>query len=450
MGKKRADRALYRHYRSRSLDEIIGQEPITTTLANVIKSGRINHAYLFVGPRGVGKTSVARILAHAINDLPYDGTTNHLDIIEIDAASNRGIDEIRELRDKVHLVPTSAKYKVYIIDEVHMLTTPAFNALLKTLEEPPGHAIFILATTEGHKIPATITSRTQRFNFQPITATAAVEQLKKVATKEGISADDSSLKLIAEYGQGSMRDSLSLLDQLSSQGQVKLEAVVNLIGLAPERLVTGILTALNHHQSVELLELLDKAKAAGVSQPILARQLIDGLRRQLSQLEAPQLDLFEELLNVPNAVDPELKLEVILLKYCLDGNTDQLQVKTKTSTDIETAAGVPVELDSAAWQRVMNAIKTSHNSLHAVLRQAKPAVQDGVVVLSFGFDFHRRRLEEERNKAIVSQAIAEVLNRQITLKTAVDDALKPSNNQADLSQVISVMGGGDVMDYRDE
>ena len=161
-------KALYRKYRSKSLDQIVGQSHITTTLANSLKSGSISHAYLFTGPRGTGKTSIARILAHEVNGLPYDDDANHLDIIEIDAASNRRIDEIRELRERVHSAPTSAKYKVYIIDEVHMLTKEAFNALLKTLEEPPAHVIFILATTEAHKLPETIISRTQRLTFKPV------------------------------------------------------------------------------------------------------------------------------------------------------------------------------------------------------------------------------------------------------------------------------------------
>src|ERR1700751_3862934 len=180
---------LYRKYRPKGLSDIVGQEHITTTLQHALKNGTISHAYLFTGPRGVGKTSIARILAHEINDLPYTDDSIHLDIIEIDAASNRRIDEIRDLRERVAIAPTSAKYKVYIIDEVHMLTREAFNALLKTLEEPPAHCIFILATTEAHKLPETIVSRTQRFEFRPVTTDAAASYLETMAKKEKLNID---------------------------------------------------------------------------------------------------------------------------------------------------------------------------------------------------------------------------------------------------------------------
>src|SRR5215475_16134213 len=176
--------ALYRKHRPKKLSEVIGQEHITKTLSEALKQGRISHAYLFTGPRGVGKTSIARILAHEINGLPYTDDSTHLDIIEIDAASNRRIDEIRDLRDKVNVAPTSAKYKVYIIDEVHMLTREAFNALLKTLEEPPAHVVFILATTEAHKLPETIISRTQRYSFKPGETTKVIDHLRAIAKQE--------------------------------------------------------------------------------------------------------------------------------------------------------------------------------------------------------------------------------------------------------------------------
>ena len=215
--------ALYRKWRPQGFDALVGQEAVRTALTNALETGRIAHAYLFAGPRGTGKTSTAKILAKAVNcehgPTPNpcnecqncvrinDGTS--MDVFEIDAASNRGIDEIRDLREKVAFAPVSGRYKVYIIDEVHMLTTEAFNALLKTLEEPPPHVIFILATTEPHKIPATIHSRCQRFDFRRVTDADIVKRLREVADGSGIAADDDALQLIAVQADGGMRDALS-------------------------------------------------------------------------------------------------------------------------------------------------------------------------------------------------------------------------------------------------
>jgi len=226
-------KALYRTYRSRSFDDVLGQKHVTQTLQNAVRNQSFGHAYLFTGPHGVGKTSVARIFAHAVNNLPYSDDSTHLDIIEIDAASNRRIDEIRDLRDKVRIAPTSSPYKVYIIDEVHMLTREAFNALLKTLEEPPEHALFVLATTELHKVPDTIISRTQRFTFKHIDTDTACTELKKIAAKENIDIEEDALKMIAERSKGSFRDALSILDQAAGieNAVVSSEDIQSLLGI---------------------------------------------------------------------------------------------------------------------------------------------------------------------------------------------------------------------------
>ena len=220
--------ALYRKYRPSELDEVVGQKEIKKILASSVNNGTITHAYLFSGPRGTGKTTMAKILAKMVNCLsPIDGNAcgkcdicknilDSNDVIEIDAASNNGVDEIRELREKANLVPSNAKYKVYIIDEVHMLTTQAFNALLKTLEEPPKHVIFILATTEYYKIPLTITSRCQKFQFNKITDEEIVDRLKYISIQENINIDDDALFEIAKISDGGMRDSINFLDQLRS------------------------------------------------------------------------------------------------------------------------------------------------------------------------------------------------------------------------------------------
>src|SRR5665213_2979970 len=267
--------ALYRKYRPKSLSEVVGQEHITQTLEQALKQGRISHAYLFTGPRGVGKNSVARILAHAINDLPYDDDSADLDIIEIDAASNRRIDEIRELRDKVYVAPTSAKYKVYIIDEVHMLTREAFNALLKTLEEPPAHAVFILATTDAHKLPDTIVSRTQRFSFKPVEADKVAPHLIDIARTEKIKVSDEALQMLAEYGEGSFRDSISLLDQAGNQSdKIELSDVQRLLGMPPAEAIEDLLTAtISGAETASLMRAVTALYEQGYQAAAIAKRL---------------------------------------------------------------------------------------------------------------------------------------------------------------------------------
>ncbi|MCK5806960.1 MAG: DNA polymerase III subunit gamma/tau [Mycoplasmataceae bacterium] len=227
-------KALYRTHRPNNFDEVVGQEHIVSTLENVIKGNKIGHAYLFSGPRGTGKTTVAHVFARAVNRTASGHEVfDEMDIIEIDAASNNGVAEVRTIIDNANYAPTKAKYKVYIIDEVHMLSKSAFNALLKTLEEPPEHVMFILATTEPHKIPITILSRTQRFNFKRIEDAVIIKQLIKVLDKEGITYDQESLKFIAKLAQGGMRDALSISDQSSAfgNGNITFEAVAQVFGV---------------------------------------------------------------------------------------------------------------------------------------------------------------------------------------------------------------------------
>lgn len=302
-------RALYRTYRSRSLDEIVGQSHITRILQRAIASGHIAHAYLLTGPRGVGKTSIARILAHEINGLPYTDESTHLDIIEIDAASNNSVEDIRDLRDKVQIAPTSSPKKIYIIDEVHMLSKSAFNALLKTLEEPPEHVVFILATTDADKLPATILSRVQRFNFRAISPRDAAKHLAFIAEQEKIAITPDALELIAEQGKGSFRDSISLLDQLRSLSDETIDRamVAEVLGLAQDELVGGLLAAYATADIGHAAQLIDEAEAAGTPAELLAEQLL-GIARQRVVEDAALLPLLDKLLAVPRAGWPRIAL----------------------------------------------------------------------------------------------------------------------------------------------
>jgi DNA polymerase III subunit gamma/tau len=348
--------ALYRSNRPKKLSEVVGQEHITQALERALAKGTISHAYLFTGPRGVGKTSIARILAHEINGLPYDDDSIHLDIIEIDAASNRRIDEIRDLRDKVHIAPTSAKYKVYIIDEVHMLTKEAFNALLKTLEEPPEHAVFILATTETHKLPETIISRTQRFAFKPVDLPKVVEHLRGIAKKEKIDISDQALELIAEHGEGSFRDSISLLDQIRNTGdKVGIAEVQAMLGMAPKELLENIWQALASHDPVAVATVMQQLRAGGHEPSQVAKQLGALARERLvakQGLDLPvALSLLAKLLEVPASSDPHSYLEIALLDAALAGAPAKPNAPKVMQEPVQAKPAVTIEPHPSSLRR---------------------------------------------------------------------------------------------------
>lgn len=499
--------ALYRKTRPKSLDEVVGQEHITVTLKNALQKGAISHAYLFTGPRGVGKTSVARILAHDINGLPYADDSMHLDIIEIDAASNRRIDEIRDLRDRVNIAPTSAKYKIYIIDEVHMLTREAFNALLKTLEEPPAHVVFILATTESRKLPATIVSRTQRFTFKPIALETVVKHLRHIAKSEKIDITDSALELIAKHGEGSFRDSISLLDQAASaHGKIDDAYVRAMLGIPSDEATEQLVQNLNNHAAVQVIQNLEHLRDQGFSAAHIAKQLGSAYRKHLLSTtgvtQKGELKLMQNLLQVPAAHDPEKYLEIILLEFALSGlpaqstaaapnvavpakietakKTEKLHVEktvkpkseTQSTTNESPEPTTPKtkvlspakSIDPSVWPKVMAELKKKHNTLYGVVRMVKPMFTDDTLELGFAFAFHRKRLTEKKNQQILAGIIHDITGKDFAIRCIDDNTANYSSSttlqsgssgrdsaataaqaKPDLASISNIFGGGELL-----
>lgn len=325
-----------RKWRPQSFGDVVGQNHITQTLLNALRKGRLPHALLFTGPRGTGKTSSARILSkslrcpNAVDFIPCNSCTvcqeiaqgNNVDVIEIDGASNNGVDSIRELRESVAFMPSQGKYKVYIIDEVHMLSNSAFNALLKTLEEPPSHVTFILATTEVHKIPATILSRCQRFDFRRIPIKQIVEHLSEICKVEGISATEEALWVVAKQGDGSMRDSQSLLDQVMNfcDGELTQENLVSILGLTDRALLLRGLQHIVERDKDGIFDVLSDLHVSGYDPDLLVRELLELVRNLLMCKVAPEqvhqiLDLPDSELNLLNELSQKTTEEDVHLIF---------------------------------------------------------------------------------------------------------------------------------------
>jgi DNA polymerase III subunit gamma/tau len=468
--------ALYRKYRSAHFDDVLGQDHIVATLKSSLISGRASHAYLFSGPRGTGKTSVARLLAQGLNCLDETnrpcgtcalcittGSAN-VDIIEIDAASNRGIDEIRELRDKISLAPSRGKFKVYIIDEVHMLTEPAFNALLKTLEEPPSHAVFILATTESHKIPATIVSRAQNFRFRPIDHAVLVNHLEHIAKAESIIIEPEAIELIATASNGGFRDAISLLDQLSAAGQditaAAARATLGLMSKATlEQLAEFILSA----KTNEALQLIASLSAEGTTAGQIAWQLLSYFRKLLTDPEraAVAVSAIDALMTVAKSPWPDLALETAIVRSQLPEVavvvTNSQPAVNATPNAVPTAQKVadkPVPSQAPAqsgelWLKSLVRIKSQNNSLYAVLRSCSVSFSADAVLVSCRFRFHRDRLLEPKFRQIIEQAAETAFGTPMRIVVQIENMnmapAEPAPTTELVSSALEILGG-EVLD----
>ncbi len=479
---------LYRAWRPASFSEVVGQRHVTITLVNALRSNRLSHAYLFCGPRGTGKTSVAKILAKAANCPDQENgepcnkcplcvgiaSGQSLDVLEIDAASNRGIDEIRDLREKVRYSSAACRYKVYIIDEVHMLTPEAFNALLKTLEEPPPNVLFILATTDPHKVPTTIVSRCQRFNFHRLSVEEIVDRLGEVCSHLGIATEDGVLEAIARHADGGLRDALGLLDQCllfsgegdGAGGSIKHDDLRQLLGLADEDALLGVLKGWGEGDPLVVLKVVDRLHREGKDLRQFTRDLIGICRDLLLMLvssgsqdaetlgDQKWLVALSKVLTAERLVEmlpalsrlegdlrwatqPRLSLEVGLLGLIFETGRYRPQQRQRTEDECPVPqAPAPLAASSGdessessessagfgsimqQWRQIIERVKKQRRPLSALLEPARPVrLENGKLLLAFGRDwgFHKEMVADMTNRTFLEKAIGEVTGQRVAV-----------------------------------
>lgn len=461
--------ALYRKYRPIDFSDVVGQDIIVKTLLNSLKLGNINHAYLFTGPRGTGKTSIAKILAKSVNcENLVDGVAcnkcvnctqninkNHVDVIEIDAASNNGVDEIRELRNKVNLVPSLGKYKIYIIDEVHMLTTGAFNALLKTLEEPPKHAIFILATTEPQKIPLTILSRCQRFDFKKISNNYIFKRLKDICNKESIKITDDSIREIARLADGGMRDSLSILDQVSSftQNEITVEDVHLINGTLTQEELSKFAIEILNKNVYEVLTKIDNFDETGKNFTKILEELILFFKNVLIVEEAPQYlidsnydtDVYKNMSGILS------KLELIDLIDTMNQNLSVIKKGTVQRLQFELLILKLLNYEKTQnKQYVSNSIKENlsvrlienKNESKTVIKKENDSykVDNSFTPINQEIKEKLKKIKEIR----INNTLAKFNKKELTKIKSLEDDLKPLLINLDYSKYVSIILDGNL------
>ncbi|MGI5897844.1 MAG: DNA polymerase III subunit gamma/tau [Candidatus Dojkabacteria bacterium] len=477
---------LYQKYRAQNFDELYGQDNIVKLLKNAVKKNQIAQAYLFVGSRGTGKTSTARILAKAINclNLKKDGNPcgecencknitdgRFLDLIEVDAASNRGIDQIRELKEKIEFSPSEGKYKVYIIDEVHMLTTEAFNALLKTLEEPPAHVVFILATTDVHKLPPTILSRCQRYDFRLGSDDEIRKLIKEVLEKEKVKMSDDGINIIVQNAKGSYRDALSILDVVHSGQDVKdneitVEEIRKVLGLPDFDKVVLLLKYLLEGNGVKALGVISSLEELGVNLQQFTQYVLDILQNVLTEKIkgsmskeykfAEQVDLrtIHKLINlfleaenkiryannqvlvlemiIPEMMKPSVNTDVEMINKDVKNKIKKVEKKeeeTKEEVEVETdsvCCDIPLNEIKEKWDLFITEIKPFNGHLYAFLSGANVlSFEKGIIYLEVPFQFHKERIEVPKSRNVISRVFKKVYGTGCKVDCKVNSAIKP-------------------------
>ncbi len=452
--------ALYRKHRSKKLEEVIGQPHITSVLQRALQKKLVSHAYLFTGPRGVGKTSIARILAAEITG--QEQAASPLDIIEIDAASNNSVEDVRDLREKVQIAPVASAKKVYIIDEVHMLSNSAFNALLKTLEEPPAHVVFILATTNPDKLPDTIISRTQHFAFKLIPTGAISEHLSKVAQTEGLKINKQALSLIAQQARGSMRDALSLLDQIVALGgskEINQELIIDTLGLAPQQELEDLLQAAKAQNFEQIKQQLETITNQGVSGGTLLDQLLNYIIEN-SANQPFLIPLLAKLSEInPRGDYIDIKIMVALGEQAATNNLQaptnpkatpaknkqQINKQAKEVQSKPLKATTPPSISAPFnWQELIKATKNLHMALGSLVVKCHHNFQekDNKLIIYTINNFNKKKLDDPRYLPKLHEALSLIGYPDINIETIPTAA---PNLQAAVTNITEVMGGGEVV-----